>query len=221
MIHILVAGDIRLYRDGLALHLARQSGVSAVDCVASRAELLELLPTIRPDVLLLDMAMPESLRTLRDVADMMLGIRVVALAVPEVELAVLACAEAGIAGYVTRDASLDDLLNAIENAARGECVVSPRIAGSLLRRLSTLASTQGGRFDSESALTSRELEIAHLVDQGMSNKSIAGRLCIEVATVKNHMHNILAKLHAERRTEIPKRLRAAHSTLGQTGLERR
>jgi DNA-binding NarL/FixJ family response regulator len=205
MIRILVAGDIRLYRDGLALHLARQPGISVVACVASRLQLLDVLSSTLTDMVLLDMAMPESLRALRDMSEAAAGVRVVALAVPEAEPAVLACAEAGIAGYVPREGSLDDLLDAIESAARGESIVSPRMAGSLLRRLSALAAKQSDE-NADPALTVRELEIAHLVDEGMSNKAIAARLCIEVATVKNHVHNILAKLQAERRAEISKRL---------------
>jgi DNA-binding NarL/FixJ family response regulator len=221
VIRIIVAGDIRLYRDGLALHLARQDGMFVVASAGSRVELLELLPSTTPDVVLIDMAMPESLRTLRDVAGLASGVRMVALAVPEIEPAVLACAEAGIAGYVTRDGSLEDLLTAIRSAARGECVVSPRIAASLLRRVSTLAGGRLHELDTDSSLTARELEIVQLVDQGMSNKSIASRLCIEVATVKNHVHNILAKLQAERRAEIPTRLRAAHAALAEPAFGRR
>jgi len=207
MIRIIVAGDIRLYRDGLALHLARQPGMSIAGCASSRAELIERIPSDRPEVVLLDMAMPESLHALRDIAALGAGVRVVALAVPELEPAILACAEAGIAAYVTRDASLDDLLAAIELAGRGECAVSPRIGGSMLRRISALAASHSDEFARDAGLTARELEIARLVDQGMSNKSIAACLGIEVATVKNHVHNILAKLQAGRRADIARRLR--------------
>ena len=211
MIRIIVAGDIRLYRDGLALHLARQPGMSVVRCVSSRAELLEQIAREQIDVVLLDMVMPDSLRGLREIAALSSGARVVALSLPEIEPAILACAEAGIAAYVTRDASLDDLIAAIELAGRGECAVSPRIGGSMLRRISALAASHSDEFARDAGLTARELEIARLVDQDMSNKSIAARLGIEVATVKNHVHNILAKLQAGRRAEIPKRLRATTS----------
>ena len=213
MIRVLVAGDIRLYRDGVAQHLSRQPGMAVAACASSRAELMDLIETTRPDVVLLDMAMPDSLLTLRTIAALSDAPRVVALTVPEAEPAVIACAEAGMAGYVTRHASLDELLAAIEAAVLGELHVSPRIAGSLLRRLSVLAAGRADETALDASLTSRELEIARLVDQGMSNKSIAARLCIEVATVKNHVHNILAKLQAERRGEIRKRLRAVDAAL--------
>jgi DNA-binding NarL/FixJ family response regulator len=208
MIRVLVTGDIRLFREGLALHLAAQPGVAVVASAASHAELLEQMPLSQPDVLLIDMAMPESLQILRDVAKAASATRVVALSVPELEPAVLACAEAGIDGYVTRDGSLDDVVIAVHRAARGESVLPPSVAGRLLRRLSALAARGADSPDGES-LTARELEIARLVDRGLSNKHIAAQLCIELSTVKNHMHRILTKLHAQHRAEIPRRLHTA------------
>src|SRR5688500_13356275 len=118
MLRILVAGEIRLFREGLALYLSGLPGITVVGSVGTRDAVLEQL-SAQPDVLLLDMAMPESLQTLRDVAGRVGGPRVVALALPESEPAVLACAEAGIAGYVTRGASLEELVDAVRRAARG------------------------------------------------------------------------------------------------------
>lgn len=204
MLRVLVAGDIRLFREGLALHLAAQPGIEVAASAASRAELLEQMTLCEPDVLLIDMAMPESLAALRDVANSASATRVVALSVPELEPAVLACAEAGIDGYVTRDGSLEDLVTAVHRAARGESLLPPAVAGRLLRRLSALAAR--GADGAAEELTARELEIAQLVDRGLSNKRIAAQLCIELSTVKNHMHRILTKLHAQRRAEIPRRL---------------
>src|SRR5256885_10828505 len=95
---------------------------------------------------------------------------------------------------------------AIESAVRGELYCPPRVAFTLLRRLGALAASL--RDDEEKAthsplraLTGREREILHLVDDGMTNKGIAGRLVIELATVKNHVHNILKKLHVHRRID--------------------
>jgi len=91
---------------------------------------------------------------------------------------------------------------------RGEAVCSPRVAGALLRRIAALATD--GRSDRVPAhLTKREREIMGLIDEGLSNKEIAKRLRIEVATVKNHVHNILEKLQVHRRGEAAARVRAA------------
>src|ERR1041384_6397444 len=112
-----------------------------------------------------------------------------------------ALAEAGVAGYLVADASLEDLTVAVESAARGELYCSPRVAFTLLCRVGALAmqiKTEEGAGPL-SELTPREQDILKLVDQGMSNKEIAKQLGIGVATAKNHVHNILEKLHVHRR----------------------
>jgi DNA-binding NarL/FixJ family response regulator len=114
-------------------------------------------------------------------------------------------AEAGIAGYVTRTASSADLVTAIESADRGEAVCSPRAAAALLDHVANLAADAA---EPDGALTARELEILALIDEGLSNKEIAGRLFISVPTVKSHVHNILRKLGASRRGQAAARVRA-------------
>ena len=134
--------------------------------------------------------------------------RVVLLAVPELEEEILACAEAGVAGYVTRNGSLEDLVVAIDSVGRGEVICSARVAGALMRRVAALASERRG-LPGHEPLTSRELDVAALLEAGFSNKEIAGRLCIEVTTVKHHVHNILEKLCVSRRGEAAVKLRDA------------
>ncbi len=130
-----------------------------------------------------------------------------ALAVSEVESDVLAWAEAGVVGYVPREASLEDLVSTIEAVVRGELRCSPRIAATLFRRVTKLSANR--RHTPQGIhLTPRELEILDLIDHGLSNKQIAGKLGIEVATVKNHVHNILEKLQVNRRGEAAARMRS-------------
>jgi DNA-binding NarL/FixJ family response regulator len=131
----------------------------------------------------------------------------VALALPEAEADVIACAEAGASGYVPREGTLDDVEAVIESVARGEALCSPRIAATLLRRIAATAAERQPA-PSEMRLTSREMEIIDLIDEGLSNKEIAQRLCIAVPTVKNHVHSILDKLHVHRRAEAVARLSA-------------
>jgi DNA-binding NarL/FixJ family response regulator len=206
MIRIVVAGDIRLYRDGVVLHLQRDPRFSVAGVAGDHAELLRRAREARPTIVILDMAMAASLAAVRDLARELPETRVVALTVPEHERAVIACAEAGISGYVLRDGSLDDLTRTIESAAQGEAIVSPRMAASLLRRVTVLAADRAEPPAIEE-LTAREREIVGLIDEGLSNKQIAGRLNIELATVKNHVHRVLEKLHVNRRGEIGSRLR--------------
>jgi len=214
VIRVAIVADIRLYREGLARVLERQPNISVVATAATSDGSLAPLLQLGPDVILIDKAMPDSLAAMRRVAVAAPGAKVVSLSVREGEgegeddRDVLASAEAGAIAYVPREASLEDLVAVIECAVRGEAVCSPRVAGALLRRIAALATD--GRSDRVPArLTKREREIMGLIDEGLSNKEIAKRLRIEVATVKNHVHNILEKLQVHRRGEAAARVRAA------------
>jgi DNA-binding NarL/FixJ family response regulator len=205
-IRALVVGDVRLYRDGLLLHLRRQAHIAVVGAAAHREEALARIRALRPDVVLLDMAMPESFSTVRDIVTQAPEVRVVALTVSDVVPDVIACAEAGVAGYVPRNGSLDDLVAAIDSVSRGESLISPRIAAALLRRMRAVVDERalgGTRLQ----LTLRETEIVPLLAAGLSNKQIGARLCLELATVKNHVHHILEKLNVHRRGEVAGRVR--------------
>ena len=197
MIRVLIAADIRLYREGLAQMLAREDGITVVGAVAPDLDTLAQLASLRADVVILEVASRGTLVAVRDVTATAPGVRVVALGLSDGDM--LACAEMGATAHVTRDASADELVSAVRSAARGEFVCSPRAAGSLVRRLATLAAE---RLDPSLArLTQRECGIAILIDGGLSNKEIAVRLRIEVATVKNHVHNLLEKLEVHHRRD--------------------
>lgn len=213
MMRVLVAGEIAFYREGLASHLEQHTDATVVGTATCADDTIDQVERLRPDVVLLDMVMRDSLVTVQAIAARHPAVRVVALAVCDVERDVLACAEAGIAGYVPRDASLADLVRTIECAVRGECILSPRMAAGLLRRVATLASAHTDRTDRAVDLTAREVEIVHCIERGLSNKEIAGRLVIEVATVKNHVHNVLDKLQVRRRGEVARRMRLDHRWL--------
>lgn len=200
-IRALVASDVRLYREGLAQMLCEAPGVHVVGSVSGAAEIHQRLLEDVPDVVLLDMAMAEALAIARQIARESKITKVVALGMPELELDVLSCAAAGIAGYVTRGGSMGDVLEAIRAAARGEVRCSPKIAGFLFRHIATLSTAERGGAGSAPSLTAREAEILRLVQQGMSNKMISRSLGIELPTVKNHVHSILGKLGVHRRAE--------------------
>lgn len=201
---VLIVSDVRLYRDGLALCLAKGSRFEVVGADDTAEAALAHVVRLRPSVVLLDHALPHALDLVRALRLTAPGVKVVALAVAELDHDILACMEAGAAGYVPRDGSVDDLIGTLESVCHGELRCSPRIAGSLSRRLATLAARSGGDVVAAEAnrLTPREREIVGLVGQGLTNKEIAVQLGIEVATVKNHVHKILEKLRVRRRAEI-------------------
>ncbi|MFL6604420.1 MAG: LuxR C-terminal-related transcriptional regulator [Steroidobacteraceae bacterium] len=207
-IRVLVASHIRLYREALGRVLeqptehatALAQDVVLVGLAASAPDAVEQVRRLTPDITLLDMAMADAFSVARHLTRLAGAHRIVALGMAEDEAEVLNCAQLGIAGYVTREASIAEMLAAIEATARGEVHCSPKIAGSLFRRIATL-STERSNGGAPNALTARESQILRLLQQGLSNKMISRSLGIELPTVKNHVHSILAKLGIHRRTE--------------------
>jgi two-component system nitrate/nitrite response regulator NarL len=202
VLRLLIVAETKVYRDLLASALARVPDLVVTGTSATCAEALERLATDRPDIALVDTGGSEGLRTLQLLGAAEPAVPIVALSVSEHEQEVVSLVEAGIAGYVTRDESIDQLLEIVRRVSRGEAVCSPRIAATLFRRVAQLAATRSAEVAAEMPhLTSREFEIVDLIAEGLSNKEIALRLYIELPTVKNHVHNILRKLRVGRRQD--------------------
>ncbi|MEP7305176.1 MAG: response regulator transcription factor [Acidobacteriota bacterium] len=201
MTRVLIVAANRLYRDGLALLLAQRPGFNVVGATADRDQTVQRAAQRDANVVLLDLATPESKRVIYDLKQLISDVPIVALGVPDLEQDVLSWMEAGVAGYVSRDGSLDDLVAAVESAGRGELHCSPKVAGSLVRRVAALAAARNAAAPA-GRLTGRERQIVQFLEQDLSNKEIATHLGIEVATVKNHVHNLLEKLNVHRRCEV-------------------
>jgi two-component system, NarL family, nitrate/nitrite response regulator NarL len=207
-VRVMIASEVRLYRIGLERLLREIPDVTIVGAASSAEEAYELAGALIHEVMLLDMAMPDAYGIAKRVGRMSPVRKVVALGTPEDEAEVLACAEAGIAGYVTREGSVDDVVAAIRTIARGEVYCSAKVASSLVRRVAeranSAAAAAGGTeyvAGRSGSLTTREAQILKLMQQGLSNKMISRTLGIELPTVKNHVHNILTKLGIRRRAE--------------------
>ena len=199
-----------LYRQGLAEILSRHERIAVVGTAADAEAGIAILEERAVDVVLLDVGLADDVATLRRIVQAVPGSRVVAFGIAPVEEAVVACAEAGVAGYVSREASLDEVVASLEAVRDGDVVCPPWVAGSLLRRVGALADV--AEAQPARPLTAREAEVIALVDEGLSNKDIARRLQIEVPTVKNHVHNILEKVGATRRSEAAARVRAGRAS---------
>ncbi len=200
MIKVLIVGDIRLYSEGLAEVLGRRRDMRVTGIASDHHQCLDQVRANAPDVTLIDMAMPESLQTVRAIRDLHPEVKVVALAVPELESEIITCVEAGVAGYVPREASLVDLTAAVLDAVKGEFRCPPRMVGTLVKRISVLAS-RDPIARTAPVLTGREAEIVALIDRGLTNKEIAARLGVSPYTVKNHIHKTLKKLKMNHRSE--------------------
>jgi two-component system nitrate/nitrite response regulator NarL len=207
---LVICTHVRLYRDSLGAVLAREDDLDVGDTVATAVECPAAVLSCGADMVLMDAEAPGSLAALARLTRLRPAPCVVMLGLPEDEASVVAHAEAGVSGYVTRDDSVHDLIEALRAAERGEMRCSSRTAGILVRRVATLAATQesGARAMPAVHLTRRELEIAALMNAGLPNKQIAQRLQIQLPTVKNHVHHILDKLDVGRRGEAAAALRA-------------
>jgi two-component system, NarL family, nitrate/nitrite response regulator NarL len=200
MIRVLIVVNVRLYREGLVQLLNARDEFTIVGAELNGREPVERLDEMAPDVALVDIGIPDLDEICRALARRSPPIPLVAIGISDSDSDVLACAERGIAGYVTRDSSVEALTAAIQGAADGELICSPRIAGTLIRRLGELAA-RSDRDGLIAHLTRRESQVAALMCEDLSNKEIATRLGVEVATVKNHVHNVLDKLRVHRRAE--------------------
>ncbi len=204
VIRVVIIHRNRLFREALAFVLAEQQRMSVVRTVSEVDEILAELDRLRPDVIALDVYLPgrEGLEEARWIRGVLPESKILLMGLTELESDVLACIEAGAAGYLPQEASLEDLLNNIHAVPTGEALCSPKVAGLIFSRMAKGACERELRqVLGLPSLTRRELEIIALIEEGLSNKEIAVRLQIEIPTVKNHIHNILDKLQLDGRRE--------------------
>ncbi len=198
---VLVVSDILLYREGVARGL-EQLGSMCVLAAAGGAEALMAMRQALPDAVLLDASATQSLDLARTFRSAWPDVPVVGFGIGD-DANGLACAEAGLVGFVGRDGTLADLAATVEGALAGEVRCSPKLSALLCERVASLSRSE---LEAPSPLSRRERQIAQLVSDGMSNKEIAIELRIGPATVKNHVHNILEKLKVARRGAIGSRV---------------
>jgi DNA-binding NarL/FixJ family response regulator len=201
--------QIGLYREALARALAG-CGLDVVGWSPPGSDTVAMARATDPDVVLVDVTRSTGIATLRELSEAAPETRLLAIAVRDVDPDVLACIEAGAVGYVLRDASLDELADAVRRAVRDEPLASPHVIATLMRRVADLAAN--GDPANVGDLTTRELEVVELIEKGLSNKEIAAQLSIAVTTVKNHVHSILEKLKVHRRGEAASLVRSSGST---------
>jgi DNA-binding NarL/FixJ family response regulator len=211
-ISILVAVEVRLYRDGLMATLSAQAPLRVVGAASTPLEAQTATRDLQPDLVIVDASFPDIFGLLRALRAECSTSRILALAVREDITRIVDFAEAGADGFVTTNGSVADLVEAIERTVAGELMCSPRIAAQLLRRAAHHASRQA-EYAVDSVLTNREQQVFSLLKQGQSNKEIASSLTIAEATVKNHVHHVLEKLHVATRGQAaasgPRPLKAA------------
>jgi len=204
-IGIVILSDVRFVRDALVMIFERSRKLNILGVAADFSAAFEQSMARHPDIALIDTALPDGFAIVRRIMQLAPEVRIVALALAEREDEVIAWAESGVSGYIPRSVGLNEMVAILEGAMRGEQVCSPRVAGGLVRRLAAVSGHQ--RPAEPIALTQRELEIVQLINDGLTNKEIARRLEIGLATAKSHVHNLLGKLGLERRAQAAKWIR--------------
>ena len=196
-IRVLICDDHRVVAEGLAMVLGAQPDMAVVGVAGGVAEVCEMEASLRPDVVLMDYALPDGdgVAATATIKASRPDVRVVMLT-SFVDVDVLVAAiEAGCSGFVTKHKAAEELTTAVRLAAEGEALVSPDMLARLLPRLRP--SYHGVGAD----LTAREREVLDLLAQGESKEAIARRLFLSANTVRNHIQNILGKLGAHSRLE--------------------
>ncbi len=207
-LRIVVVSEVRFLREGLAELLERDPSISVAGLCADLAEVVALSVPPRADVVLVDATLRDGVAAARWARHVKPDVRIIAFAVRETKEDVIAWAEAGVIGYVPDTAPLADLARLVMDIHAGEQPCSGRVAAELLHRIAVTESLGIGRnaLSPAVALTRRERETAELIAAGLSDKEIARRLNISLATAKLHVHNLLGKLNVQRRGQVVVRL---------------
>jgi DNA-binding NarL/FixJ family response regulator len=201
-----IADDQALVRDGFRAQLSVAEGLELVGVAGDGEQAVALARAERPDVLLMDIRMPvldgiEATR--RIVGDpSTAGVRVLVLTTFDVDELVFAALAAGASGFLLKDATPEELVQAIRVIAAGEALLSPRVTSRLVREFVRRPAAAAVDADVVATLTDREREVLVLVAQGLSNAEIAERLVVSPATAKTHVSRILTKLGQRDRAQL-------------------
>ncbi|MFW6070504.1 MAG: response regulator [bacterium] len=208
-IRILIADDHPLFRDGLRALIDAAPDLQLLGEAASGSEAVALATDLQPDVILMDVKMPDGdgIEATRTILHTSPHIAILILTMLEDDNSVFAAMRAGARGYLLKGASHDEMSRAIRAVAGGQAIFSPAIATRMVEFFNTMHPERAPHVFPE--LTNREREVLGLIARGYNNASIAGELVISPKTVSNHISNILSKLQVADRAEAIVKAREA------------
>ncbi|MDP2935134.1 MAG: response regulator transcription factor [Dehalococcoidia bacterium] len=202
-ITVLLADDHALFRDGLVSLLSMQEEIEVAGIANDGQEALEKARELVPDLILMDIKMPRmnGLEATRLIKEEMPHIRIVMLTVSEDDHDLFEAIKNGAEGYLLKTINAQELVDLLKGVFRGEAPISRTMARKILHEFALQSRRPEPEAIARGDLTRREIEVLQLVSEGSKNKEIAARLCISPRTVKNHMQNILDKLHLQNRVQ--------------------
>jgi DNA-binding NarL/FixJ family response regulator len=197
-VRVLVVDDHPLFRQGVLFTLGRQPDLMIVGEGENGRQAVQMAEQMKPDVLLLDITMPEmdGLQAAAEVMRVSPQTNIVMLTASEEGDDLMVAMKAGALGYVVKGAGAGEIVQAVMAASRGEAYITPKMAGNLLREM-----TQKPSNDPLAELTDRERQVLELVARGMSNKEVGAELGLAEKTVKHYLTAVLQKLHVRSRVE--------------------
>lgn len=200
---VLLVDDHVLFREGIAHLLHAQPYLKVVGEASTVREAIEMARELQPDLILMDFGLPDGtgLDATRAILAERPETKIVFLTVHEEDDALFAAIRIGAMGYILKSVSVAELLDYLRRIRAGEAAISPAMAMRIMEEFSRLSAQQDGEPNQLTTLTTRELEVLRELSTGATNREIAARLTITENTVKNHVRNILAKLHLKNRRE--------------------
>jgi DNA-binding NarL/FixJ family response regulator len=203
-IRVLIVDDHALFRRGLQMVLEGEGDIEVVGEASDGHEAIEQAEKTTPDVVLMDVRMPKrsGIEATRAIKDMLPSSKILMLTISDEEADLYDAIKAGAAGYLLKEISIEEVAGAVRSVNAGQSLISPSMASKLLNEFAAMVKRRDERSQVPGPrLTERELEVLKLVAKGMNNRDIGAELFISENTVKNHVRNILEKLHLHSRME--------------------
>jgi len=203
-LRVMVVDDHALFRRGLEMVLAQEPDIDLVGEASDGAEAVDRATELMPDVVLMDVRMPRrsGIEAAGQIKDLLPHAKILMLTISDEEADLYEAIKAGASGYLLKEIPIEEVADAIRSVWQGQSRISPSMASKLLTEFASMSKQTSDRPQMPAPrLTEREMEVLKLVAQGMNNRDIAKELFISENTVKNHIRNILEKLHLHSRME--------------------
>ncbi len=203
-LRVMVVDDHALFRRGLEMVLSQEPDIELVGEASDGQEAIDRAQEVMPDIVLMDVRMPKrsGIEATAQIKEILPHVKILMLTISDEEGDLYDAIKAGASGYLLKEIPIEEVADAIRTVSAGQSRISPSMASKLLNEFAAMSKASDERPQMPSPrLTDREMEVLRLVAQGLNNRDIAKQLFISENTVKNHIRNILEKLHLHSRME--------------------